>query len=110
MWPHLLAAVTFLLLFYFSITNIPFAVSNFYLKMLVSLFAILPIGIFCGFYYPLGLLANRNKNLGYALLFDGIGACSAFIIFYLVNGLFGITANFYLVLFMYLLATLLISV
>jgi spermidine synthase len=110
MWPHLFAAVTFLLLFYFSITNIPFAVSNFYLKMLVSLFAIFPIGLFCGFYYPLGLLANRSKNLGYALLFDGIGACSAFIIFYLVNGLFGITANFYPVLFMYLLATLLISV
>jgi spermidine synthase len=108
-WFHVFTVGLVLLLFYFSITHIPFSISNYYLKILVSLFAILPIGILCGLYYPIGLLVNKNRNLGYALLFDGIGACSAFIVFYFICGLFGILFNIYVILFTYILAALLIS-
>jgi len=109
LWLHSLIVGLALLYFYISISHIPFSVSNYFLKMLVTTLTIFPMGIICGFFYPIGLLVNRNQNLGLALLFDGLGTCSAFLLFYIICALSGISANFYIIAFCYILATFLIS-
>jgi len=89
--------------------RIPFSVGNYPLKILAGLLIILPMGIICGIFYPLGLTVNRNGNLGLALFLDGLGTCSAFLLFYIVCALFGISFNFYPIVFCYLSAVFLIS-
>ncbi len=106
---HLFFVVATLAYFYLAISHIPFSVSNYFIKLAVAVAVIFPMGLVCGFFYPVGILANRNKNLGYAFLFDGLGACAAFLIFYIVSFLFGISANFFAVAICYILSVLLIS-
>ena len=109
LWLHGSVVGLTLLYFYILVSHIPFSVSNYFIKLLASLAIILPMGVVCGFFYPIGLSVNRNENLGLALFFDGLGTCSALLLFYSICGLFGIFANFYPIAFCYLLAIVLVS-
>ena len=70
---------------------------------------IFPVGLLSGLYYPLGLLLNKNKNIGLALFFDSLGTSAAFLLFYIIYWFFGVSADFYPIAFCYMAATILVS-
>ncbi len=106
---HAIAVILVLLYFWGTLSHIPFSSSSYFLKMISSILIIAPFGVICGFFYPVGLLVNKNRNLGYALFLDGLGTCSAFMLFYIICALFGVSANVYFIAFFYLLALALVS-
>ncbi len=101
------AAVT--ALFFAAISHVPASISNHFLKVAVAALIIMPMGMLCGFFYPVGLRVNENRNLGAALLLDGIGTCTAVVLFYAAGGIWGISVNYVFVFLAYCAAAVLIA-
>ncbi len=68
---------------------LPFASPSTTLRLSASAVVLVPAGVLCGLLFPLGLRAARDHGLGLPLMMDGLGACIAFLLFYLVTWTWG---------------------
>ena len=94
---------------YLGIENIPFSISSYPSKLLVTIALIAPFGFISGIYFPLGLLKLEGRWFGWALLMDGVGTAVGFLLFYILYWYLGTSINYLPLAASYILATIIVT-
>ena len=108
-WLKIAVALAVLAYSYLGIEHIPFNISNYPLKLLVTISLIAPFGFISGIYFPLGLLKLEGRWFGWALFMDGIGTAVGFLLFYILYWYLGTSINYLPLAVSYILATVIMT-
>ena len=78
------------------------------IKLLFSIFLLLPPALFLGMFFPLALSKIKAKEVPFVYMIDSLGVALGFFLFYLTSILFGFIFSFILVILLYVILLILL--